>query len=933
MAAASSAITGVWANDGGDKVTQDELRVTNHTENRTGLTHNRTWDGTTIKVFGAHNEIVSFNLILEAGGSAPAGSVSVSFDTLTGPGGVTIASSPATGNGVFDWTNRQIELFYARYLQIKGLSYFGYNKWDERQIPVRFQRPHDDQGNGYGTWYDRPDHDKYYPDPLVPLELVKTFNIDAGKSQSIWADIYIPKSAPNGVYNGIVSVSEDGEVTRQIPVQLSVYNFTLPDQPSAKVMGILSSGAIMGRHVTAGTYYNWSSPEGLRAQAITDKYFQFFHRHKMALLGENECPVADHPCDSSITRLDGSLYTASHGYDGPGVGTPAGVFSIGTYGTWNWMGQDETAMWQHTNNWATWFQSNLPGTQTFLYLQDEPHSSDALSNNETWARWMLENPGPGKAIPSLVTTNPVTAQAAIPSLSIPMTGMDGTCPPGVNLCDTASLTADAAAFYQTTPGHDLWGYNDGRPSSGSAMTEDDGVALRTIPWVQSKMNINRWMYWYVNPDGTKDLFQDPVTFGTVQYRDYANGESGNDGCSNGNGALVMYGTDLYNPQDSYGVDGPIGTVRLKEWRRGIQDADYLALAKRVNPAATLAIENRLLPLAMWQYGGPNSDPNYYKGQGPTWSDDPDVWEGARAELASIVANACMSNASALTTSAAGSADVSLCGTNTTASTDDAVASASRLPLTITSATPGANYVIFGSGCSAGFHNMPDTVQVATGSLCMVTVAPPDGFKFTGWADSVSTNPRPIVMNSSIRTLVAIFTVADPSKVAINITSSVSNTSVTIGGVNCPSGGSHATPFTFSAAPGTDCTVTANTPPGYRFVQWSNGATANPLGFTVPAQGAAFNVTMTPLVAINPNAPSLTINSNIPGASYLVFGVGCSGGIVTSPVTLGVTAGSLCSVMPIPPDGTVFQGWSDGQNNSPRAVYIQYQPVMVQGNFR
>ena len=59
-------ISGVWANEGGDKVTQDELRATNHTENRTGKVINRAWDGTTIHLSGAHNEEVSFDLVLEA---------------------------------------------------------------------------------------------------------------------------------------------------------------------------------------------------------------------------------------------------------------------------------------------------------------------------------------------------------------------------------------------------------------------------------------------------------------------------------------------------------------------------------------------------------------------------------------------------------------------------------------------------------------------------------------------------------------------------------------------------------------------------------------------------------------------------------------------------------------------------------------------------
>ncbi len=58
---ANSAIAAVWANDGGDKVTQDELRASNGTSVTNSL-----WDGSTISLFGAMNEVVNFNMILEA---------------------------------------------------------------------------------------------------------------------------------------------------------------------------------------------------------------------------------------------------------------------------------------------------------------------------------------------------------------------------------------------------------------------------------------------------------------------------------------------------------------------------------------------------------------------------------------------------------------------------------------------------------------------------------------------------------------------------------------------------------------------------------------------------------------------------------------------------------------------------------------------------
>ncbi|MFN2112307.1 MAG: hypothetical protein ACK2TT_04250, partial [Anaerolineales bacterium] len=78
----SSNIDRIWANEGGDKVTQEELRASVSPAE----VLNSIWDGKGIDLFGARNEVISFNLILEAPQNM-AGAVSVELDSLTGPDG------------------------------------------------------------------------------------------------------------------------------------------------------------------------------------------------------------------------------------------------------------------------------------------------------------------------------------------------------------------------------------------------------------------------------------------------------------------------------------------------------------------------------------------------------------------------------------------------------------------------------------------------------------------------------------------------------------------------------------------------------------------------------------------------------------------------------------------------------------------------------
>ena len=114
------------------------------------------------------------------------------------------------------------------------------------------------------------------------------------------------------------------------------------------------------------------------------------------------------------------------------------------------------------------------------------------------------------------------------------------------------------------------------------------------------------------------------------------GETGGFNYSNGDGVLMYPGTDLVFPAENRGIDGPIASLRMKHWRRGIQDVQYLALAMQVDPAATQAIIDRLVPRVMWEIGVTDeSDPSFVN-LPPSWSNDPEVWERGRAELINLI---------------------------------------------------------------------------------------------------------------------------------------------------------------------------------------------------------------------------------------------------------------------------------------------------------
>jgi hypothetical protein len=622
----------LWANDGGDKVTQDELRATRNPS----AVLNSVWDGRGISLFGGQNEVVSFDLVLEAPGSAVTG-LNVEASSLVGPDGNSISTRPASGNDVFNFVGRNIELFYVKYLKIQGLSIAAYEGYyyDERHIPERFRRPYNvSTGEASGTWTDRPDHDKYYPDIAVPLELNSPFDISAGKSQCIWGDVYIPKTVSPGSYTGTITVQKNGASYREVPITLSVRNFVLPDVPSAKTMMFVDQENIGDRFL--GNMYPDPGTEAYNELiSVENLYFQLAHRHKISLF-DNPIPVSQMG-EAWVSRLNGELFTPANGYGGVGEGVGNNIYVIGAYGGWPWEGTGKSDIWKNSNAWVDLFSSQSFATPTeyLLYLIDE---STDYPQIQQWAQWMDSNPGSGSGLKSFATISLPAAEANTPSLDIPCSvAQIGFTDTWNNALDTLRRKSDGEFFM----------YNSQRPVSGSFATEDDGVALRALAWGQYKLGIDRWFYWdgdyydnYQGYRGQTNVFQEAQTFGQrSDTPDVERGQTGNN-YYNGDGVLFYPGKDTRFPQGSYGVMGPFASIRLKEWRRGIQDVDYLTLANKVNPVLTAQIVNRVVPKFMWEYGADNdSNPStdeYFLRSDASWSKDPDVWEEARRELAAII---------------------------------------------------------------------------------------------------------------------------------------------------------------------------------------------------------------------------------------------------------------------------------------------------------
>lgn len=642
-------VTSAWAGDGGFKLPRQDI----YPEGCSTCTLTANWDGTSAYQYAAKNETVSLVLFLGNNNvSVDATSVTVVMSPLVN-GSSVISSTPVLPSGVTNYTTRPIEEFIPGYLQINGISQLEWDptEYEARDQPVAFRRPctinvnNDCVPNGGTLWTDRPDHNKFLPDPLIPVEVLSgsTFTVSASSSQAVWFDIYVPKTAIAGTYTGTITIYEGAAINRNIPFNLTVYNFTLPDTPTYKVtVGVNSAGDINYRHYGV-RYPSAGSPY----QDTRQHYYEYFHRHKFAAtMGDTQgaggnCAFQDAPCPEYVNALNGSIYTTTYGYgNAPGIGVGDQDYTIGMFGGWpsaNWSSTvtgGTNGFCINVDDWGSWFAINDSTATAFLYLADE-----TLTNVPMWSTWMSTVTAcqyPTYRIRSWVTSNWPDIESTAPNIDMAVS---------TGWISASSPTWVAAQNYFETGTKQAWGYN-GHPSwAGSDATEDDGISYEEVMWGDWKKGVEGHFFWAAdywtdtaNGNRNNDLFNNAQTFGgTSTTYDTVKGQTSYQ-YTNGDGVLVYPGHDVINTPD-YGFDGPIGSWRLKMIRRGIQDVDYIAMAYTVNPSSTVAIVNQMVPNILYEHSCFTLSDCTYSYGGRSWSNDPNQWELARQRLATIIQGA------------------------------------------------------------------------------------------------------------------------------------------------------------------------------------------------------------------------------------------------------------------------------------------------------
>jgi Domain of unknown function (DUF4091) len=561
----------IWAIGDGEKVERDD-------RNHPRKTSNSVWNGRRIKLFGARNEVIAFQLIVEAGANG-IDALTASLRELNLKGGsARIAYAPPAGDPSLSF-GRPIQLFSVNYLNVTrptGAS------WIYR--PGTPAAPTDPTG-----W--KPV--QLIPENAKPGKGGFPLKVAPNQTQAVWIEIYTARNLPAGMYQGQVTVTADGRTTK-IPVELELLDFTLPDENSMHAM----------------VYYDSAQPELYQGRNLDATYHRFAHRHRIELVHAYSIASAQ----AAMGRFRGGDFTRATGYEGPGEAVGNRVIPVSFYGPGGDY-DDRGSAWKKSDAWMTFLNENLPGAMTFLYMPDEPSPSQ-FARIRTIAENIRSNPGPGRALPIFVTHQ-----------------YDKELEGAIDIWDSGPRGYDIErAKSERAKGRDYWVYNGGRPWGGAIVIDAPATDARATIWACFKHDIRVYFYWHgvhwrhnsqKQGERSQNVWANPVTF---DNRGQPGKPYNDQNFANGDGVLLYPGEEKLHPEEDRGIAGPISTVQLANFRRGLQDHQYLTLARKLGLDALV---NEVLQSVV---------PRVFSDAEKTvgFAEDGEVYEAARTKLAKAI---------------------------------------------------------------------------------------------------------------------------------------------------------------------------------------------------------------------------------------------------------------------------------------------------------
>ncbi len=471
-----------------------------------------------------------------------------------------------------------------------------------------------------------------YPDALIPQysfcqeskqTLFEHITLPAKKkhNQAIWLEMYIPTTLQPGVYGQTVLL-KSAQDTLTIPIELTVKAAVLPDKPSINALG-----EVYRAYNLEGVGYDMATPQW---QHMSQCYQQLAHAHRLIFIERADAfPEIINESDYAKAfgpALSGTLFGAMYGYQGTGANQPVAVWRT------PWPQQydvelssplTESQIQRYQNMAKTWSvyidKQGWDQVDYFAYLFDEvdgpaspatnkaQHHQYIAMTHEQMDRVQGALDAGSKAKPiDLLWTSHSNPAAWTNDPVLDLTSKIRLWAPNASAADPTFLGA------RVRSGDKAWFYHSGHPAVGVHSINASGIEMRTWGVIAARYGFSGQFMWAIN------LGSDDQPFAQPSYKP--------DDDRFGNGVMVYPGNQL-NKIGFAKIPGPIPSMRLKAWRRGLQDAELFFLAQEKHPEAARTLINDLIPTALADATGP-----------ATWPSDPARWIEFRKTLLELASD-------------------------------------------------------------------------------------------------------------------------------------------------------------------------------------------------------------------------------------------------------------------------------------------------------
>ena len=515
-----------------------------------------------VELFSARNEWESFQILMRS--DAPVRGVNVQAGDLRGAGAAVL---PAGAARLF--RQHQMELTVGSYRNTE----FQAGWYPDALIPFR------------------------HPVTRAPLGAARLaaapFDLPSGQTHGFWVDIHVPADAPAGNYKGVYQVTAEGMTPVEVPVQLMVWDFCLPQVPTYQTA--LGSPAQRLR-----SYYQQREKQGKETSptdwnAVETQCAEMLARHRINATPPSGSVVPALQDDGSYRVADAQVealrdFVDRYQINAFSVPRPTGIV------------KDPEQEKSKLHAWLrAWDDASArlarPQITFFTYLRDEPNDEEAYHFVQKWGRVIREAKS---AVKVLVVEQTWSQKEAWGDL---YGAVDIWCP-------LFPIFKEESAVKRQALGETVWTYtalSQRSPASPWWATDHPLLNYRVPAWISWRYRIRGILYWGAMCfwRQVEDPWANPETLDrrTDTQRTHV---------WNGEGSVVY-------PGRAVGYDGIASSLRLKALRDAIEDYEYMAMLERAGLAA--AAQQVVMPLAASWF---------------EWEHDAAAFETARAELARLI---------------------------------------------------------------------------------------------------------------------------------------------------------------------------------------------------------------------------------------------------------------------------------------------------------